>query len=239
MAISIIIPTPEQQHEASRDATGYNACNEQGANKARCNRHIMSNTFNQQVLATPVLNATRANHDIEEKYGQLGGPNSFVGQPITDVHVCPDGIGYFRAFQHGSIYWTPATGAHVVQGAIRDEWAALGWEQSFLGYPLMDETGTPDDIGRFTAFQGGSIYWTPATGAHEVHGAIRDKWESLGWERFFLGYLTTDETDFAEGGRASVFERGAISWWPDVGAIADEPYAVLGVVCANRQRVLP
>ena len=52
----------------------------------------------------------------------------------------------------------------------------LGWERSFLGYPLTDETATPDGVGRYNHFQGGSIYWTPATGAHEVHGAIRGQW---------------------------------------------------------------
>jgi uncharacterized protein with LGFP repeats len=46
--------------------------------------------------------------------------------------------------------------------------------------PLTDESPTPDGIGRFNHFQGGSIYWTPGIGAHEVHGAIRDKWASMG-----------------------------------------------------------
>ena len=52
-----------------------------------------------------------------------------------------------------------------------------------LGYPVTDESGTPDHVGRFNHFEGGSIYWTPQTGAHEVHGAIRALWASLGWER--------------------------------------------------------
>src|SRR5664280_1669767 len=72
--------------------------------------------------------------------------------------------------------WAPttastATGAHEVHGAIREIWHGLGWEQSFLGYPLTDETVLARDNGRYNHFQGGSIYWSPATGAHEVHGA--------------------------------------------------------------------
>jgi uncharacterized protein with LGFP repeats len=63
-----------------------------------------------------------------------------------------------------------------VIGAIRDKWLALGGPSSFLGQPLTDELGTPDGVGRFNHFQGGSIYWTPTIGAHRrqaAHGAAR------------------------------------------------------------------
>jgi uncharacterized protein with LGFP repeats len=52
-----------------------------------------------------------------------------------------------------------------VIGAIRDKWLAFGGDSSFLGQPLTDELTTPDGVGRFNHFQGGSIYWTPSTGA--------------------------------------------------------------------------
>jgi uncharacterized protein with LGFP repeats len=45
----------------------------------------------------------------------------------------------------------------------------------------------------FNRFQGGSICWTPHTGAHEVHGGIRQKWTDMGWERSRLGYPLSDE----------------------------------------------
>ena len=70
-----------------------------------------------------------------------------------------------------------------VHGAIAQKWQSLGGVGGFLGAPLTNETPTPDGVGRFNDFAGGSIYWTPALGAHEVHGQIRSKWESLGWER--------------------------------------------------------
>ena len=88
----------------------------------------------------------------------------------------------------------------------------MGWETSVLGYPVTDETGTPDGIGRFNHFANdGSIYWTPATGAREVHGLIRAKWASLGWERGCLGYPISDTTSTA-GGERSAFQQGAISF---------------------------
>src|SRR5262249_42867954 len=114
--------------------------------------------------------------DIDVKYAQLGGPGGFLGAPTIPESVAPDGFGRYRHYTGGSIYWTVATHAHEVHGAIRGKWSSLGWERSFLGYPLTDETSTPDHVGRYNHFQGGSVYWTPGTGAHEVHGAIRGKW---------------------------------------------------------------
>ena len=130
-----------------------------------------------------------------------------------------DGRGRARDYENGSIYWTPQTGAHEVHGAIRVKWAALGGHRSFLGYPQTDETGCPDGRGRFNHFEGGSIYWTPQTGADEVHGAIRDLWASMGWERSGLRYPVTDEGAMA-GGRVSRFEGGEITWTPAGGARA-------------------
>lgn len=142
-----------------------------------------------------------------------------------------------------------------VIGAIRDKWISLGGAASFLGEPLSDELKTPDGIGRFNRFHGGMIYWTPSTGAHEVHGAILDRWAALGFEQSFLGYPISDEKEFSEGGRISSFQHGDIFWWPDTGPIelkgvivhytglncfgetdfdggsdSDEPYVVMGVV---------
>src|SRR5262245_55794350 len=113
---------------------------------------------------------------IDDKYATLGGPKSFLGVPVGPETTAPDGVGRFRHYQGGSIYWTQQTGAYEVHGLIREKWAALAWERGFLGYPLTDETATPDGSGRFNHFQRGSIYWTPQTGAHEIHGSIRDMW---------------------------------------------------------------
>ncbi len=155
---------------------------------------------------------------IRAKWDSLGAETGFLGAPQTDELSTACGGGRFNHFANGSIYWTPATGAHEVHGLIRSKWASLGWECSFLGFPLTDETTTPDGVGRFNHFQGGSVYWTPATGAHEVHGSIRSLWASLGWERSRLGYPTTDELVWGTTGRVSYFQGGRIYWTPTVGA---------------------
>ena len=111
---------------------------------------------------------------IDDKHAQL----PWIGNPKdegagADEGPLPDGRGRVRDFDNGSIYWSPETGAHEVHGAIRDKYGKV---RKWIGYPTTDETGCPDGVGRFNHFEHGSIYWTPETGAHEVHGAIRDKW---------------------------------------------------------------
>ncbi len=155
--------------------------------------------------------------DILIKYNALGGSGGVLGAPLTDETGTPDGVGRYNHFEWGSIYWTPQTGAQAVWGDIRARWAELGWELGFLGYPVTDETGTPDGRGRYNHFEGGSIYWTPETGAHEVSGMIRDKWAALGWERSCLGYpIGPPEPSFtfagAYLGEDQQFENGYVSY---------------------------
>jgi hypothetical protein len=156
---------------------------------------------------------------IDRHWYQLGADRGVLGPRATGEVTTPDGIGRFRHYNYGSIYWTPSTGAWETHGGIRGTWARLGWERSVLGYPLTDEVGTPDGIGRFNHFQGGSVYWTPWTNAHEVYGAIRAKWSDLGWERSVLGYPVTGEYPTPDGaGRFNHFQAGSIYWTPGTNA---------------------
>ncbi len=155
---------------------------------------------------------------ISDKATALGGVD-VLGSPQGPESRAPDGHGLFQHFGNGwSIYWTPETGAHEVHGAIRGKWSGLGWERSFLGYPVTDETATPDGVGRFNHFQAGSIYWTGQSGAHEVHGAIRGWWAARGWERGTLGYPLTDELRAPDDSiRFQHFQWGSLRWTPTEG----------------------
>ncbi len=150
---------------------------------------------------------------IDAKYIALGGASGFLGAPETVETTCPDGVGHYRHYKDGSIYWHPLTGAHEVHGLIRAKWAALGWERSILGYPKTDETacggGAP---GRYNLFQGGAVIWKQgANAAFETHGAIRNKSGEMGFEVGFLGFPVTDETKTPDGvGRFSHFEGGSV-----------------------------
>jgi LGFP repeat/Prokaryotic phospholipase A2 len=150
--------------------------------------------------------------EIRAKYEILGGPRGFLGIPTSEEFSAGGGRGLGLHFQGGSIYWSPSTGAHEVRGAIRDRWATANWENGFLGFPISDEFSAGGGRGRGSHFQNGSIYWSPSTGAHEVHGAIREEWGRLGWEHN-LGFPVTDEHASFEGAdRASFFDNGAIYW---------------------------
>lgn len=125
---------------------------------------------------------------ITAKWNHLGAELGLLGQVTESRGSCPDGLGAYMHFEHGSIHWHPRFGAFETHGAIRNKWAELGWECSRLGYPTSDEVdlhvsefvpmfagGVPvsalfagvrklwqdgfDVIGRVSRFEHGSIYW--------------------------------------------------------------------------------
>ena len=105
---------------------------------------------------------------------------------------------------------------------ISDKYAQLGGAAGFLGQPTIAETATPDAVGRFRHYEGGSIYWHPRTGAHEVHGLIRQRWAELSWELGYLGYPVTDEINTVDGGgRVSRFEGGELIWNEKTNAVRE------------------
>ena len=163
---------------------------------------------------TPPVQAIQAIEAVAKERA-LGAPD--VDSPAPRATPPPRNDGYRQRFQRGWVYWTPRTGAHWIRGAIFEKFSELKGEQGFLGFPLSDETPAPDGVGRFTHFEGGSIYWMPDTGAHEVHGAIRELWAKSGWELGRLGYPTSDEYDGPGGGRRSDFQHGTIVWDPKAG----------------------
>jgi SpoIID/LytB domain protein len=178
-------------------------------------RHYRSGS----IYWTPATGAWAVHGLVRDRWSQLGWERSPVGYPVTDELATPDGVGRYNHFQQGSIYWTPSTNAQEVHGAIRALWAHMGWERSAVGYPTTGEVRAPDGVGRFNHFQGGSIYWTPSTNAHEVHGAIGAKWSRLGSERGLLGYPVTDELRTPNSvGRFNHFQGGSIYWTPSTNA---------------------
>jgi uncharacterized protein with LGFP repeats len=156
---------------------------------------------------------------IDDKYASLGGAAGFLGAAQTPELTTPNGLGSYRHYAGGSIYWKHVFPfAFEVHGLIRDKWASLTWENSFLGFPTSDETPVAGGRGRANTFEGGTISWTPNTGAHEVHGAINARWVALGREGG-LGFPLTDELVTPDTrGRYNHFENGSIYWAPTTGA---------------------
>ena len=99
---------------------------------------------------------------IGEKYGELGTATSALGFPRSNEIAIRGGA--FQQFEKGNIYWSAATGAHVVlYGDIFDEWGKRGFEQGELGWPTSDMAAIPAG-GLTIDFQRGTI--------QQVNGAV-------------------------------------------------------------------
>ncbi len=154
---------------------------------------------------------------ISARYAALGGAASVLGTPVGGEYAVPGGVA--QNYTRGRMYYSAATGAHEVHGLILSDYLALGGPAGALRLPITDETRTPDLVGRYNHFSaGGSVYWTPATSAHAVYGAIRFRWSQLGWERSALGYPLTNEYAVT-GGRRNDFQHGSITWLATTGAV--------------------
>jgi hypothetical protein len=171
----------------------------------------------QLTLHQPIMNLADVAIDAKATSAEVAGR---LGAQISGTLPTADGQGVYKSYEHGWVLWRGDRGALAVYGAIGARWDALGGTAGSYGWPQTDELPTPRGPGRFNHFDGGSIYWSPGTGAHLVYGAIRDLWASLAWEQGPLGLPTTDEEDVpgAPGARRNGFEGGEITWTPWAGA---------------------
>ena len=89
----------------------------------------------------------------------------------------------------------------------------LAATQTYLGASSGDYL----DVGSgcMRDFAGGTAYWSSITGAHEVHGAIKDRYLVHGGPSGELGFPTTDETATPDTvGRYNHFENGSLYYFP-------------------------
>ena len=99
-------------------------------------------------------------------FGMTSNNTSIPDTPHAPMPTCSLPVGKFTEVL-STIYWTQGTCANIVQGEIREYWLRLGGPKSKLGYPIADETHTPDHQGRMSRFEHGEIWWYPAKGASE------------------------------------------------------------------------
>ena len=144
-------------------------------------------------------------------YAAQGGASGPLGAPVRGFICGITGGGCFQSFTYGSVYWSAATGAHAVAGDVGASWSARGWETGTLGYPTTELFCGLTPAGCFQDFQGGSLYWSPSTGAHLVRNAIRSAWGANGWESGWLGYPVSDEVcGLRDAGCFNHFQGGSI-----------------------------
>jgi hypothetical protein len=137
--------------------------------------------FTPSPVQPQIPDGQTARNPIDEAYWQRGGQLGMLGLPVSEEQDAAGG-GRFRDFRStqksgrlskakagavfdAAVYWSPATGAHVVSGDILALWRKLGAEKSVLGYPTSEETNAEDATGRVSHFQHGDIVWHQETGA--------------------------------------------------------------------------
>lgn len=173
--------------------------------------------------------------------GQIDHGTIIVGPSIQTFLDLPVkystkvGDAAFGWFERGMIVARP-TGSFVVYGAIYAHYMKLGGPTGWVGLPLSSILRAPgmpangqNGSGTLWRFQNCDIYWSKPTGAAEVHGLIRARYNTIGASGGRLGFPTTDETSVrgptglfnlntAEIGRFNRFENGAIYWSGETGA---------------------
>jgi uncharacterized protein with LGFP repeats len=82
---------------------------------------------------------------IFARWEATGGTNSFLGAP-TSPEASGEGQARYATFEHGAIYWSPASGAEPVTGEIYKAWGSLGFERGALGLPTSGEIQEPQWI---------------------------------------------------------------------------------------------
>jgi uncharacterized protein with LGFP repeats len=143
-----------------------------------------------------------------------GGDHSDLGAKQGDVYAV--GAGFAQNFAHGKMFFTPATGAKAMSGAVLDKYEALGGPAgSDLGFPTINEVpglaGPDSRVSTFSASDRPVIFWTRDHGAFVVRGAINTAWDKLGSSGGVLGVPVSDETYDGEVA-AQAFSRGRVSW---------------------------
>jgi uncharacterized protein with LGFP repeats len=137
------------------------------------------------LLLAPVAAAQpeiEANDAITAAWQANGGDAGPLGPKSGDVY--PAGAGFAQNFASGKMFFTPATGARFMQGAILEKYEALGGPaDSDLGFPKIDEGPGRAPNSRNSTFDAADnpvIFWTPETGARVVRGPINAAWDRLG-----------------------------------------------------------
>jgi stage II sporulation protein D len=142
-----------------------------------------------------------------------GGPQSGSGFPVGG-DVPAGGGGAYQKFASGwTMFWSSATGAHVVRGGVQAKWRETGAEWGPLGYPDGDEVYVAGG-GTAQRFARGSVLWSPPTGAHTMlDGPAATAWDGLGGSSAVANMPTTDQGTTRDGGTWQNFYGDYSLFW--------------------------
>ena len=175
---------------------------------------------------------------INAAWDKLGSSGGALGVPIGDETY--DGELATQTFSGGKISWNRLTKAFTTvppnlagqltglqvpvdpTAEINMAWRAAGGAAGPLGAKQGDQTPVGTG-GLVQNFNGGKVFFSPATGANAVETDILTKYEALGGPGGDLGFPIANETDgsLKPASRVSEFsanDKPVIFWTPEHGA---------------------
>jgi len=177
---------------------------------------------------TPFSPASSIDHLDEATY-PAGTANALMTPILNDGEVVRDPGPIVRGMMQDIGWPTAATTqaplSPAVATPIATRYAAMGGSSSVLGAPVGGEYAVPG--GTAQNYVSGRMYYSAATGAHEVHVLILSRYLALGGPAGALRLPITDETRTPDGvGRYNHFSAGgSIYWTPTTSA-----HAVYGAI---------
>lgn len=113
-----------------------------------------------------------------EEYQRRGGTGGDLGMPVREFKLLDAKEtrprGAVQAFEGGVLYRRDGDAqGSVTRGVIGARWAAEGYENGPLGYPISDELDSGDG-GRVQHFEHGSMSWHPSGATREINRDMAD-----------------------------------------------------------------
>ncbi|MDR3662363.1 MAG: hypothetical protein P4L86_18615 [Mycobacterium sp.] len=218
---------------------------DEGAGKAPDSRNSTFSAADKPVIFwTPDNGAWVVRGAINAAWDKLGGSAGALGVPTADESWQGDVVS--QNFTGGEVSWdvktkefntTPADLAGQLTGlnVPGDATTAIAAARRAYGGPLgplgaeqgaqykVDDAAKPD-AGVAQNYAGGTIFYSPDTGAHVVTGPLLAKYQAVGGPKSDLGFPTGSEADggLSPSSRVVTFaaaDKPEIFWTPDHGAV--------------------
>ena len=213
---------------------------DEGAGRAANSRNTTFSAVDQPVIFwTPDTGARVVRGAINAAWDKLGGSAGVLGVPSDDETYRGDEVS--QTFTGGQLTWNRKTGVFTstppelaqqlgglaVPGDATTAIAAARRAAGGAMGPLGAAEGAQYKIGADGVgqnFVGGTIFYSPDTGANVVTGQILAKYQSVGGPEGDLGLPTSSESDGGLTPSSSVVtfaaaDKPVIFWTPDFGAV--------------------
>ncbi|MBA3529262.1 MAG: N-acetylmuramoyl-L-alanine amidase, partial [Propionibacteriaceae bacterium] len=170
------------------------------------------------LLWSPFTGAHWVKGGLAAKYRALGSAGHYLGFPTSDEEAGVLGSQMNR-FQSGAIYSSEATGAQDVYRVFYANFTGLSADaQRNLGLPTASQRAGRILGSQYQPFSSGGMYWTKATGGHDIYRSFYAYYERLGNNVTRLGMPTASQRPGAvTGSQFQAFERGGLYWLSSLG----------------------